>query len=255
LEEIVSGHSKWANIKHRKGAQDARRAKIFTRLGKEITIAARDGGADLYSNSSLRTAISTARSNNMPNDKIDRAIKRGTGELEGARLEEITYEGYGHGGVAILVQCVTDNLNRTAADVRHAFNKNGGKMGRSGSVGYLFETKGIITVREETANENRIMEVVIDAGAENVETQDGVVQISTPSDAFHAVLNILEENQIATESAELSPVASTTIQVTGKDAEGVLKLIMALDDLDDTSRVSANFEIDEEELTRLQEAL
>ena len=251
----MAGHSKWANIKHRKGAQDAKRGKLFTRLGKEITIAARNGGSDVTSNASLRAAISNARSNNMPNDKIERAIKRGTGELAGAVLEEISYEGYGHGGVAILVQCVTDNLNRTAADVRHTFNKYGGKMGQSGSVGYLFETKGIITISEEAADEERVMEVVIDAGAEDVETEDGLVQVTTPRDALHSVLAALEENEIPTESAELLPIPSTTIAVSGKDAEGVLKLIMMLDDLDDTSKVSANFDIDDEELARLQEAL
>jgi len=251
----VAGHSKWANIKHRKGAQDAKRGKLFTRLGKEISIAARDGGGDLDSNSALRTAISNARSNNMPNDKIDRAIKRGTGELGGDALEEIAYEGYGHGGVAILVQCVTDNLNRSAADVRHTFSKYGGKMGQSGSVGYLFETKGIIQLKEEVASEEKVMEVVIDAGAEDVVTEEGVVQITTPRDALHAVASALEGADIATESVELMPIPSTTIHVTGSDAEGVLKLVTMLDDLDDTSRVSANFDIDDAELAELQERL
>lgn len=250
----MAGHSKWANIKHRKGAQDARRAKIFTRLGKEISIAAR-GGGDPTANSTLRTAIANARSANMPNDKIDRAIKRGTGELGGAALEQITYEGYGQGGVAILVECVTDNINRAAAEVRHTFSKYGGKMGNSGSVGYLFETKGIVTIDESDAGEERVLEVVIDAGAEDVSTEDGIVTVTLPFDAFGSVTSALEAASIPTQSAEIMPIPSTTISVTGDAASGVLKLVMMLDELDDTSRVSANFDIDEDELAELQEKL
>ena len=250
----MSGHSKWANIKHRKGAQDARRAKVFTRIGKEITIAARSGG-DPKANSTLRTALANARANNMPNDKIERAIKRGTGELVEAALEEITYEGYGQGGVAILVQCVTDNINRTAAEVRHAFSKYGGKMGTSGSVGYLFETKGVVTISEAIVSEERVIEIVIDAGAEDVSTEDGLITVTTPMSGFGAVMAALEKAQIATQSAELMPVPTTSVSVTGSDAAGVLKLVMILDELDDTSRVSANFDIDADELVQLQESL
>jgi YebC/PmpR family DNA-binding regulatory protein len=250
----VAGHSKWANIKHRKGAQDARRAKVFTRIGKDITIAARSGG-DPTSNPTLRTAIANARANNMPNDKIERAIKRGTGELIEAALEEITYEGYGQGGVAILVQCVTDNLNRTAAEVRHAFSKYGGKMGTSGSVSYLFETKGVVTVAESVASEERVLEIVIDAGAEDVMSEDGLITVTTPLPAFGAVMAALEKSKIPTQSAEIMPVPTTSVSVTGADAAGVLKLVMMLDELDDTSRVSANFDIDADELVQIQESL
>ena len=250
----MAGHSKWANIKHRKGAQDAKRGKLFTRLGKEITIAAR-GGGDPSSNSGLRTAIANARSKNMPNDRIDKAIKRGTGELGGAVLEEISYEGYGHGGVAILVQCVTDNINRTAADVRHAFSKHGGKMGVAGSVGYLFDQKGLVCVDEEKADEDSVMEIVIDAGAEDVASSDGVVEVTTPMERLHAVAAALEEADIIPESVELIQVPSMTIAVSGKEALGVLKLIMILDDLDDTLKVSANFDIDDEEMAQIQDEL
>jgi YebC/PmpR family DNA-binding regulatory protein len=251
----VSGHSKWSTIKRKKGAADAKRGKLFTRLGKEITIAAREGGGDAESNPRLRTAIDNARVQNMPKDNIERAIKRGTGEVEGARYEEITYEGYGHGGVAILVATVTDNTNRTAAEIRHAFNKFGGKMADPGSVSYLFETKGVFQIDVEAADEEKVMEVVIDAGAEDVSTDDGVVEVTCPREAFAAVSRALEGAGIATLSAELTPVASTTIQVSGDSAKGLLRLINVLDDLDDTQQVSANFDIPEEELAALQEEL
>jgi YebC/PmpR family DNA-binding regulatory protein len=251
----VSGHSKWATIKRKKGAADAKRGKLFTRLGKEITIAARDGGGDLETNPRLRTAIENARGQNMPKDNIERAIKRGTGEVEGARYEEITYEGYGHGGVAILVSTVTDNTNRTAADVRHAFSKYGGKMADPGSVAYLFETKGIFSLDASVADEERVMEVVIDAGAEDVQEDGGTVEVTCPREAFHAVSSALAEAGLATLSAELTPVPSTTITVGGEDALRLLKLINALDDLDDTQQVSANLDIPEEEMAALQDEL
>ncbi len=251
----MSGHSKWSTIKRKKGAADAKRGKLFTRLGKEITIAARDGGGDIESNPRLRAAVDNARAQNMPKDNIERAIRRGTGEIEGARYEEITYEGYGHGGVAILVSTVTDNTNRTAAEIRHTFSKYGGKMADPGSVSYLFETKGIFTIDENVADEDRVMEVVIDAGAEDVESGDGVVEVTCPREAFHAVARALSDAGIATLSAELTPVPSTTVLVTGEDARSVLRLINHLDDLDDTQQVSANFDIPEEEMAALQDDL
>jgi YebC/PmpR family DNA-binding regulatory protein len=251
----VSGHSKWSTIKRKKGAADAKRAKIFTRLGKEITIAARDGGGDVDSNPALRTAVDNARVQNMPKDNIERAIKRGTGEVEGARYEEITYEGYGHGGVAILVEAVTDNVNRTAAEVRHAFNKYGGKMADPGSVSYLFETKGVFSIDSGVADEDRVVEVVLDAGAEDVVTEDDMVVVTCPRDAFHAVSSALKAAEIATDSAELTPVPSTNIEVSGENARGLLRLITVLDDLDDTQQVSANFDIPEGEMAALQEEL
>jgi YebC/PmpR family DNA-binding regulatory protein len=244
----VSGHSKWATIKRKKGANDAKRGQIFTRLGKEITIAARDGGSDPNANPALRAAIQNARGQNMPNDNIERAIKRGTGELEGVTYEEVAYEGYGPGGVAILVNAFTDNTNRTAAEVRHVFNKYGGKMAGAGSVSYLFSAKGVILVDEKVATEERILEVVIDAGAEDVETDDGVIQITAPRESFHAVLAALEEAGIETQSAELTYVPETTVEVEGKEAAGLLRLISILDDLDDIRSISANFDIAPEEL-------
>ena len=252
---MLSGHSKWSTIKRKKGAADAKRGKLFTRLGKEITIAARDGGGDPSMNPALRSAVESARGQNMPKDTIERAIKRGTGEIEGARYEEITYEGYGHGGVAILVQTVTENINRTAAEIRHAFSKNGGKMADPGSVSYLFETKGIFQIDPEVADEEQVMEVVIDAGAEDVAQEDDAVVVTTPREGFHAVSSALEGAGIATLSAEISPVPSTTIQVEGDNARGLLKLITVLDDLDDTQSVSANFDIPDEEFQALQEEL
>lgn len=251
----MSGHSKWATIKRKKGAADAKRGKLFTRLGKEITIAARDGGGDPEMNPALRTAVANAKAQNMPNDNIDRAIKRGTGEVEGVTYEEQTYEGYGHGGVALLVHTVTDNTNRTTAEVRHVLNKFGGKMAGSGSVSYLFETKGQIQIDESVADEEKVMEVVIDAGAEDVETSQGIVLVTTPREAFHAVVKALEEAGIPNAHAELDSIPTTQVKVTGNDALGIMKLINALDDLDDTSKVSANFDIDDEEMEKLQEEL
>jgi len=249
----VSGHSKWSTIKRKKGANDAKRGKIFTRLGKEITIAARDGGGgDPETNAALRTAIQNARAQNMPKDNIERAIKRGTGEIEGARYEEAAYEGYGPGGVAILVDTVTDNLNRTAAEIRHVFNKYGGKMADPGSVAYLFETKGLIAVDETVADEEKVMELVIDAGAEDVATEDGMVQVETPREAFHAVVSALDGAGIAPASAELSKVPTMSVPIGGSEALTLMRLINYLDDLDDTKAVSANFDIPDEELAAIE---
>jgi YebC/PmpR family DNA-binding regulatory protein len=251
----VSGHSKWSTIKRKKGANDAKRGKLFTRLGKEITIAARDGGGDPAANTTLRTAVQNARAQNMPNDNIERAIKRGTGEIEGVTYEELSYEGYGPGGVAILVNTLTDNTNRTAAEVRHAFNKYGGKMAGAGSVSYLFETKGIIVIDESKADEDKVMEIVIGAGAEDVATEDGSVQVTTPRESFHAVVSALEEAGIEADSAELADVPTTTVAVAGSEAVSLLRLINILDDLDDTRSVSANFDIPEDELAGIEEQL
>jgi YebC/PmpR family DNA-binding regulatory protein len=251
----VSGHSKWATIKRKKGAADAKRGKLFTRLGREVTIAAREGGGDPAANPALRTAVQNARAQNMPNDNIERAIKRGTGELEGVRYEEVAYEGYGPGGVAILVNTVTDNTNRTAAEVRHVFNKYGGKMAGAGSVSYLFSVKGVILIDESVADEDQVMEIVIDAGAEDVEAEDGAVQVTTPREGFHAVVTALEAASVETVSAELTPVPETTVGVSGKEAVTLLRLINYLDDLDDTRSVSANFDIPPDELAAIQEEL
>ena len=248
----MSGHSKWATIKRKKGANDAKRGKLFTRLGKEITIAARDGGGDPEMNAALRTAINNAKAQNMPNDNIDRAIKRGTGDVEGVSYEERVYAGF-YGGVAILVNALTDNNNRTTAEVRHAFSKFNGKMVDTGSASIYFERKGIIAIDEEKADEEQVMEVVLDAGAEDVESEEGIVTVTTPREAFHKVLSAVEAAGIAPESAELQDVPTNTVAISGGDAESLMKLISFLDDLDDTSSVAANYDIPDEEMAKLQE--
>lgn len=250
----MSGHSKWATIKRKKGANDARRGKLFTRLAKEITIAARDGGGDPEMNARLRTAVNNARLQNMPNDNIDRAIKRGTGEVEGVVYEEKIYAGY-YGGVAILVGAVTDNTNRTTAEVRHVFNKYNGKMVDTGSAAIYFEHKGQITLDESVADEDRVMELVIDLGAEDVEADDGVVSVSTPRENFHAVVKALEEAGLPITSAELAYVPNNTVHVSGDDASGLMRIMNLLDDLDDTAFVAANYDIDDEEMAALQDQL
>jgi len=250
----VSGHSKWATIKRKKGANDAKRGKIFTRLAKEITIAARDGGGDAEMNARLRTAINNAKAQNMPNDNIDRAVKRGTGEVEGVVYEEKLFAGY-YGGVAILVGAVTDNNNRTTAEVRHVFNKYNGKMVDTGSAAVYFEHKGIVTLDESVADEDAVMEIVIDAGAEDVETEEGVVTVSTPRESFHAVVKALEEAGLATMSAELSYVPTNTVHVTGDEASGLVRIMNQLDDLDDTAFIAANYDIDDDEMAALQDQI
>ncbi|HKK72262.1 MAG TPA: YebC/PmpR family DNA-binding transcriptional regulator [Candidatus Krumholzibacteria bacterium] len=248
----MSGHSKWATIKRKKGANDAKRGKLFTRLAKEITIAARDGGGDPEMNAGLRTAINNAKAQNMPNDNIDRAIKRGTGEVDGVSYEEKTFAGF-YGGVAILVNTVTDNNNRTTAEVRHVFSKHNGKMVDTGSASIYFERKGIITVSASETDEEKVMEVVIDAGAEDVETEDEVITVTTPREGFHAVVKALESAGIQPQTAELQDVPTNTVVIAGSDAEGLMKLLSVLDDLDDTSSVAANYDIPDDEMAKLQE--
>ena len=250
----MSGHSKWATIKRKKGANDARRGKIFTRLAKEITIAARDGGGDVEMNARLRTAVSNAKAQNMPNDNIDRAVKRGTGEVEGVVYEEKLFAGY-YGGVAILVGAVTDNNNRTTAEVRHAFNKYNGKMVDAGSAAIYFQHQGVITLDASVADEDAVMEVVIDAGAEDVATEDGVVTVSAPRESFHAVVTALDKAGLTTTSAELQYVPNNTVHVTGDDAKGLLRIMTVLDDLDDTAFIAANYDIDDAEMAELQDQL
>jgi YebC/PmpR family DNA-binding regulatory protein len=252
----VAGHSKWANIKHRKAAQDAKRAKVWTRLIREVTISAREGGGDPESNPRLRAAITTARAANMPNDTVEKAIKRGTGELDGVTYEEINYEGYGPAGVAILVETQTDNKNRTAAEVRHVFTKYGGKLGSNGCVSYLFTRKGMIVVRGEdgeAVDPEQVMEVAIEHGAEDVEEQDGTVVVTTAMEDLHAVSSALQEAGLPVRDAELVMEASTEVKVDdAKEAAAILRLVDMLDDLDDVSKVSANFDIDGELLARLE---
>lgn len=247
----MSGHSKWSTIKHKKAAKDARRGKLFTKLIKEITVAARMGGGDPNGNPRLRTAVITARSNSLPSDNIERAIKKGTGDLEGAAYEEITYEGYAPGGVAVIASALTDNRNRTIADLRHIFDRCGGNMGTSGSVAWMFKKKGLVTVLKSSVDEDRLMEIALEAGADDVADADEAFEITTAPDAFTAVTEALNAAGIATENAEVSMVPDTTVNVAGKEAQQVMKLLDMLDDHDDIQTVSSNADISAEELERL----
>ncbi|MEN8007720.1 MAG: YebC/PmpR family DNA-binding transcriptional regulator [Candidatus Krumholzibacteriota bacterium] len=251
----MAGHSKWANIKHRKGAQDAKRAKIFTRLIREITVAARQGGGDPESNPRLRAAMLTARGSNMPNDTITKAVKRGTGEIEGMVIEEINYEGYGPGGVAILVECQTDNKNRTTAEVRHVFTKFNGNLGAHGCVSYLFERKGMVVLDGERCDLEAAMDAAIEAGAEDVEEDGGIISVTTAMEDLNAVSAALDEAGLPVNSTELVQVPSTSITVERSDALTLMKLITNMDDLDDVSQVSANFDISDEVMAEIEDKL
>jgi YebC/PmpR family DNA-binding regulatory protein len=246
----MSGHSKWSTIKHKKAATDAKRAKVWTRVIREITVAAR-GGGDPEANPRLRAALLTAKGVNMPKDTVEKAIKRGTGEIDGAVYEEINYEGYGPGGVAILVETQTDNKNRTAAAVRHVFTKFGGKLGSVGCVAYLFELKGSIVLDGSRCDVDTVMEGAIEAGAEDVEEAAENIVVTTSREDLHVVAGALEASGLPVTSTELVQEPSTTIKVDESDAGTLLRLIDNLDDLDDVSAVSANFDIDDEILARL----
>ena len=249
----MSGHSKWSTIKHKKAAKDAKRGKIFTKLIKEITVSARLGGGDINANPRLRTAVLTARQSSMPTDNIERAIKKGTGELEGVTYEEMTYEGYGPGGVAILVQTLTDNKTRTVADVRSILSKHGGNMGAAGSVAYIFSKRGFIAVDRtaEGVDEDKVMEVALEAGAEDVREAGDTLEVLTPPDAFSDVREALEKATVPVASAEVTMLPSSTVTVTGHSAQTLLKLLEALEDHDDVQSVSSNMDIAAEELERL----
>ena len=247
----MSGHSKWSTIKHKKAATDAKRAKIWSRIIREITIAAR-GGSDPEGNPRLRAALLSAKGANMPKDTVDKAVKRGAGELEGAVYEEITYEGYGPGGVAIMVETQTDNKNRTAAEVRHVFAKYGGKLGSTGCVGYLFERKGLIAIEDDKLDLDKVMEAAIEAGAEDVEEASGTIAVTTAMEDLHAVAGALNDAGIPVTRTELVLEAGTTVKVGEDDARALLRLIDFLDDLDDVSNVAANFDIDDEILSKLE---
>jgi YebC/PmpR family DNA-binding regulatory protein len=250
----MSGHSKWSTIKHKKALKDARRGKVFTKLIKDLTIAARIGGSDLSANPRLRTAVAAAKAASMPNDTIDRAIKKGAGELEGVSYEEILYEGRGPGGVAIMVQVLTDNKNRTVSEIRHFFTKHGGNLGTPNSVAYMFTKKGIITVDKAQAEEDQLMEVVLDAGAEDVTAGDELFEVSTPPEDVEVVREALEKAGITVASAEVTMVPQNTVTLSGKEAEQTLKLLDALQEHDDVQSVSANLDIAQEEMERLSAA-
>jgi YebC/PmpR family DNA-binding regulatory protein len=244
----MSGHSKWHSIKHKKGALDAKRGKLFTKFIKEITVSARTGGGDPDANARLRKAILDAKAGNMPNDTIDRAIRRGTGEEEGVNYEEITYEGYGPGGVALLIQSMTDNRNRTVAEIRHIFSKNGGNLGESGSVGWMFEKKGYIVVDKKTKSEDELFELAIDAGADDLRDDEDNFEIITSPDAFEAVLKAVKTAGIEPQVAEVEMVPQNYVKLEGGDARQMLKLMEALEDHDDVQKVSANFDISEADM-------
>ncbi len=249
----MSGHSKWSSIKHKKGAADAKRGKIFTKLVKEIIVAAKEGGGDEEMNPRLRLAVSTAKGANMPNSNIERAIKRGTGELEGVNYEHFTYEGYGHNGVAIIVETLTDNKQRTVADVRHIFSKYGGNLAENGSVSYMFDQKGLIVIPTNELDEDEVMMASLDAGAEDFIVEDENYQIYTAYADLHSVHKKLEEAGYDIEKAELTRIPQNTINA-DEVAEKLLKLIDFLEDCDDVQKVYANFEISDEVFERLSEA-
>ena len=243
----MAGHSKWANIKRRKGAQDAKRGKIFTKLTKEIIVAAKMGGGDPSANPRLRAAIAAAKAENMPKDKIERAIRKGTGEEEGAAYEEVTYEGYGPGGVAVLVECMTDNRNRTVADVRHAFSKAGGNLGESGCVAWMFDKKGVLVVAKETVDEDRLMELALEAGAEDVATEEEEFQVLTAPEDFAEVQEALAAAGAAFVEAKVSMIPKNVVEVTDeKTARQIIGLLERLEDHDDVQNVHANFDIADE---------
>ncbi len=245
----MSGHSKWHTIKHKKGALDAKRGKIFTKLIKEISVAARTGGTgDVDANARLRKAVNDAKGQNMPNDTIDRAIKRGTGELEGVNYEEITYEGYGIGGVAILISTLTDNRNRTVAELRHLLSKNGGNLGEAGSVAWMFDKKGYIVVDKEAKSEDELFEIVTEAGADDLQDEGDVFEIYTAPESFEAVSDALKAAKIELQAAEVSMIPQTYVRLEGDDAKKMLKLYEAVEDNDDVQNVYANFDIDESEM-------
>jgi YebC/PmpR family DNA-binding regulatory protein len=244
----MSGHSKWHSIKHKKGALDAKRGKLFTKFIKEITVAARTGGGDPEGNARLRKAILDAKGGNMPNDTIDRAIRRGTGEEEGVNYEEITYEGYGPGGVALLIESMTDNRNRTVAEIRHIFSKNGGNLAAAGAVNWMFEKKGYIAVAKSDKSEEELFEIVTDAGAEDLRDDGDNFEIITSPADFDAVLEAVKKAGIEPQVAEVENIAKEYKKVEGSDARQVLKLMEALEDHDDVQKVSGNFDISEADM-------
>lgn len=247
----MSGHSKWSSIKHKKGAADAKRGKIFTRLIREITVAARMGGGDPTGNPRLRAAIAAAKAENMPKENIDRAVKKGTGELEGTSYEESSYEGYGPGGVAVLVDCLTDNKNRTVAEVKYLFERHGGNLGEPGCVAWMFDKKGLIVVEKGHVEEEKLLDLALEAGAEDVsEGEDEFEVITDPSD-FDAVREAVDAAGIPHIVAEISMIPKNTVKLEGKKAQQMLNLMQGLEDNDDVSNVYANFDIPDEVMEAL----
>ncbi len=244
----MSGHSKWHSIKHKKAATDSKRGRIFTRLIKEMTAAARNGGGDVDANPRLRLAVATAKASNMPAENIKRAIMRGTGELPGVSYEDVNYEGYGPGGVAIFMHVLTDNRNRTVAEVRHILSKNGGNLGETGCVGWMFERKGYFVVEKSVADEEKLLDLVLGAGADDMREDGDNFEIFTTPDSFDAVRTALESANIPTAAGEISMVPQNYVKLEGKSAQTMLKLMEALEDHEDIQNVWSNFDIDESEL-------
>ena len=244
----MSGHSKWANIKRKKGANDAIRGKITTKIGREITVAVQMGGSDPVGNMRLKLALSKAKANNIPKENIQRAIKKGLGAADGSSYDELRYEGYGPGGVAVMLDIMTDNRNRTAADIRHMFSKHGGNLGETGCVGWMFKQKAVFVVDKEVfSDEDELMNIVLEAGAEDMKSEDEVFEITAEPNDFEAIANALGEKGIETMSAEVTMVPDTTVKLEGKDADKMLNLVEDLEEHDDVQNVYANYDIDEAE--------
>ena len=244
----MSGHSKWATIKHKKAATDAKRGRVFTKLIREITIAARVGGGDAIANPRLRTAVAAAKNENMPNENIERAIQRGTGQLEGEQYEEVMFEGYGPGGVGMLVHVVTSNRNRVVSEIRHVMGKNGGNLAEAGAVGWMFHRKGDIAVPKEQANEDKLLSIVLDAGAEDLRDDGSAWEVITPPEAFEEVRDALTKAGIKPSSATVGMVPQNYVKLTGAQAQQMIRLVEALEEHDDVQQVFANFDIDEKEI-------
>lgn len=247
----MAGHSKWKKVKHKKEAADAKKGKVYTTLIKEITIAAKQGGGDADFNPRLRSAILAARQANMPSDNVERAIKKGTGELEGISYEEVNYEGYGPGGTAVLVEVITDNKTRTVSEIRSMFARYNGNLGSTGSVGWMFSKKGIITVEKKSVSEDKLMEVALEGGADDIKDEQDTFDVYTAPENFEKVRKALEDGKIKMTSAEVAMVPNSTIHLEGKSAENMLELMEDLEDHDDVKKVWANFDIDEKEIEKV----
>jgi YebC/PmpR family DNA-binding regulatory protein len=250
----MSGHSKWASIKHKKAATDAKRGKIFTRLIREISMAARAGGGDPDKNAALRKAVQDAKAANMPADNVKRAVLKGTGQLEGAAFEEVSYEGYGPGGVAIYLQAVTDNKNRTVSEIRHIFQKNAGTLSEKGSVAWMFKRMGYIDVEKAKVSEDILMDVALSAGADDLKDEDSMFEVTTSPEKYDAVLEAVKKADIEVAASEVGFLPQNYVKVTGKEAQQVLRLVEELEDHDDVNSVSSNFDISEEEIAAFSQA-
>ena len=250
----MSGHSKWSTIKRKKGATDAKRGKIFTKLIKEITVAARFGGGDLDANPRLRTAVAGAKAENMPKDNIERAIKKGTGELEGITYDEVSYEGYGPGGVAVLVESLTDNKNRAVADIRHVFGKSGGNLGEAGCVAWMFEKKGYFIFENDGMDEETLMEVALEAGADDVREEETTFEVLTSPSDFESAKNAFDKKSLKYVFSEITMIPQSTIKLEGKEAEQMIRLMEGLEDLDDVQKVYSNFDISDKTFEALDKS-